>query len=89
MAGSAVPAIMIIDVHVLEHRRYAEYVERVKPLVESHGGRYLVRGGEVIPLSGDWRSERIVVIGLSIRAQVTLTADGTLAAASNWQSNRF
>jgi len=41
---------------------YAKYIEKVRPIVEKYGGRYLVRGGKVTPVFGDWDPERIVVI---------------------------
>ena len=31
-------------------------------MVEHYGGRYLVRGGEVSTMVGDWRPERIVLV---------------------------
>jgi uncharacterized protein (DUF1330 family) len=40
---------------------YARYVEKVRPIVERHGGRYLARGGAT-PIAGDWAPERVVLI---------------------------
>jgi len=53
---------MIIEIEVKDAGTYAEYVENVRAIVEKHGGRYLVRGGMVTPLSGDWNPERMIVI---------------------------
>ena len=53
---------MIIEIQIKDGERYAEYVRRVPPVIERHGGRYLVRGGEVVPLSGNWKPERVIVI---------------------------
>jgi len=41
---------------------YAKYIEKVRPIVEKYNGRYLVRGGEITPIFGDWKPERIIVI---------------------------
>ncbi len=41
---------------------YAQYLEKVRPMVERHGGRYLARGGRITPVAGDWRPERIILI---------------------------
>jgi uncharacterized protein (DUF1330 family)/SAM-dependent methyltransferase len=41
---------------------YMEYVRKVGPLVVKHGGRYLTQGGKIIPLTGDWGPERIIII---------------------------
>jgi uncharacterized protein (DUF1330 family) len=52
----------IVDITVKEENSYAKCVERVAQIVESHGGRYLVRGGAVTPMSGDWNPERVILI---------------------------
>ena len=53
---------MIIEITILNHELYAKYVEKVPEIVKKYGGRYLVRGGEVIPMFGNWDPERIVLI---------------------------
>jgi uncharacterized protein (DUF1330 family) len=61
---------MIIDIEIKDRAVYAEYVDRVRAIVKGYGGRYLVRGGDVTPLSDNWRPERIVVIEFDTRAQL-------------------
>lgn len=56
------PVYMIIEIKVLDYELYARYVERVPEIIENHGGKYLVRGGEVIPMFGKWDPERIILI---------------------------
>ena len=53
---------MIIDITIKESKTYDGYIEKVKPILESHGGRYLVRGGKIMLSVGDWNPERIVII---------------------------
>lgn len=53
---------MIIDITIRNDDVYSHYVESVAEVVEKHGGRYLVRGGKVTPLSGSWNPERMIVI---------------------------
>lgn len=55
-------AYLIADVEVADPQAYAEYRRRVLPLVERHGGRFLVRGGPHRVLEGEWRPRRLVVI---------------------------
>jgi uncharacterized protein (DUF1330 family) len=57
-----VSVYMIIEVQILDHTRYSEYVERVPEIIRKYGGRYLVRGGRITPVSQTWNPERIVVI---------------------------
>lgn len=61
---------MIIEIQVEDEWLYAEYVEKVRAIVEEHGGRYLVRGGVVTPLSGDWNPERMIVIEFESNEQL-------------------
>jgi uncharacterized protein (DUF1330 family) len=41
---------------------HSQYVRKVPPIIEKHGGRYLARGGKVIPLMGDWNYFALVLI---------------------------
>lgn len=55
-------AYTISNINVLDEARYGAYRERGKALVEAHGGRYLVSGGAVTTLRGDWDPQRLVVV---------------------------
>jgi uncharacterized protein (DUF1330 family) len=61
---------LIIDVLVLDPEVYGEYVERVPAVVERYGGRYLARGGEVVPLTGGWHPQRVILIEFYSMEQV-------------------
>ncbi|MEJ2672582.1 MAG: DUF1330 domain-containing protein [Deltaproteobacteria bacterium] len=56
------PVYLIIEIDVKDHELYADYTVQVMSLVERYGGRYLVRGNEIFPVSGDWRPERLVLV---------------------------
>jgi uncharacterized protein (DUF1330 family) len=56
------PVYLLIEINVQDHELYAEYTAQVLPMVERYGGRYLIRGGGVFPVSGDWRPERLVLV---------------------------
>ena len=53
---------LFADIAVNDADMYARYVENARPLVKQYGGRYLVQGGEAVPLSGNWSPERIIII---------------------------
>ena len=57
MAGYA-----IIHDEIQDQTLFAEFRRRVGATVEAHGGRYLVRGGAIEVMDGDWSPDRIVVI---------------------------
>jgi uncharacterized protein (DUF1330 family) len=55
-------AYVIADVEVLDPEAYVEYTENVPATIAAHGGRFLVRGGAVEALEGDWRPRRFVIV---------------------------
>ena len=55
------PAYFIVDNEVTDPAGFEEYRQRVPATVEKYGGRFLVRGGRIHTLEGDWRPRRIVV----------------------------
>jgi uncharacterized protein (DUF1330 family) len=57
------PAYIIGDVRdAWDQATLEEYRRRNTPTVESRGGRFIVRGGEVALLEGEWDTRRIVVL---------------------------
>ena len=56
------PAYLIIEIRIHDQDLYAEYSAQVPALVERYGGSYLIRGGEVVSVTGVWRPERIVLV---------------------------
>ena len=66
----SMPVYLLIDINVLDQELYTEYTTQVLPLVERYGGRYLVRGNEVYPVSGNWRPERLVLVQFETMDQV-------------------
>ena len=52
----------IFKLNVNNPENYKEYVSKVKSVVEKFGGEYLVRGGEMNIIEGDWPNERNIVI---------------------------
>jgi uncharacterized protein (DUF1330 family) len=77
------PVYIILDITVMDQGLYEQYVAQVPAVLEQYGGRYLVRGGEAVPLAGDWQPERIVVLEFesSDQAQEYLTSPEYLALA--------
>jgi uncharacterized protein (DUF1330 family) len=50
--NDAMPAYMVVQINVTDPEKFARYREAVPRVVESSGGRYIVRGGTVEVLEG-------------------------------------
>jgi uncharacterized protein (DUF1330 family) len=55
-------AYVILDITVHDPTRYEDYKAVAAPTLVPYGGRYLVRGGAVETLEGDWQPKRLVVL---------------------------
>ena len=55
-------AYVIADIAVEDPQTYARYRKDVGATLEKFGGRFLVRGGNVQALEGDWCPTRLVVL---------------------------
>jgi uncharacterized protein (DUF1330 family) len=55
-------AYVIVEVSVHDPVRYEDYKRMSRPAVEACGGRFIVRGGAVTTLEGDWDPQRIVIL---------------------------
>jgi uncharacterized protein (DUF1330 family) len=56
------PAYVIAQIEVTDKDRYDEYRRQVAATIEQYGGRFLVRGGALRTLEGDWQPGRLVVL---------------------------
>ena len=55
------PAYIVVEVEVEDPVRYEDYKKMVPPSLAAYGGRFLVRGGKVETLEGDWAPTRLVI----------------------------
>ena len=62
-----------METDVTDPERYERYKAAAGGAVAAAGGRYLVRGGELAVLEGDWQPSRLVVLEFE-----------DLAAAKRW-----
>ena len=59
----AQPVYLVVDVKIDDVEAYGKYKEKVKPLIESYGGQYLSRGGEINVLENElWEHTRRVLV---------------------------
>lgn len=63
-------AYLLAQVEVRDMQQYRQYTQRTPALIAQYGGRFLVRGGEVVTLEGAESHRRIVLIEFPSLAQV-------------------
>jgi uncharacterized protein (DUF1330 family) len=68
-----VPAYVIVETDVTDPEQYEKYKAASPGAIAAGGGRFLVRGGELAVLEGDWQPSRLVVLEFK-----------DLAAAKSW-----
>ena len=47
---------------ITDNNSYKEYIEKTAPIIKKHGGEYILRSEQLIPISGDWDLKRIILI---------------------------
>jgi uncharacterized protein (DUF1330 family) len=55
-------AYVIADLVVHDQAGYQRYQPIARETIEKHGGRFIVRGGQLETMEGDWSPKRIVVV---------------------------
>ena len=53
---------VLLNVDVTDRDVFEGLVERAPASVEAHGGEYLIRGGAVEALQGNWTPHRVVLV---------------------------
>ena len=56
------PAYVIVETEVHDPDHYEQYKTASPDAVHAGGGRFLVRGGELAVLEGDWQPPRLVML---------------------------
>jgi uncharacterized protein (DUF1330 family) len=56
------PAYLISTIEITDPAGYEEYRKQVGPALQKYGGRFIVRGGPVHHLEGQWQPKRVVVV---------------------------
>ena len=62
-------AYLIAEIEVTDPAGYEDYRRQVLAVVTKHGGKFLVRGGNVKSKEGGWTPKRLVVLEFPSMAQ--------------------
>jgi len=57
-----IPAYLIARVEVTDWNQYRKYTDATPAIIERFGGKFIVRGGEVVTLEGPPETRRVVII---------------------------
>lgn len=55
-------AYFIVRANIKDSEKYKDYLEVVPKIIESYGGKAIVRGGKTETLEGDQENRRIVIL---------------------------
>jgi len=55
-------AYVIVETNISDAERYKQYMAAAPATIAAAGGEYVVRGGPLEALEGDWRPHRIAVL---------------------------
>ncbi len=61
---------VIADVEITDASLYGQFLEQVGPTIDSYGGRFVARGGEIEVIKGDWTPKRIAIMEFDTAEQV-------------------
>jgi uncharacterized protein (DUF1330 family) len=56
------PAYIVADLDVIDSENFEVYKQMVPATIEKFGGRYIVRGGNMEMLEGNWMPKRFVIL---------------------------
>jgi uncharacterized protein (DUF1330 family) len=56
------PAYVIVETDINDPEQYEQYKQASPGAVAAEGGRFIVRGGEMAVLEGDWEPKRLVIL---------------------------
>jgi uncharacterized protein (DUF1330 family) len=56
------PAYLIVEMNITDMEQYKKYMAAAPATIRAYGGEYLVRGGKLESLEGDWQPPRVAVL---------------------------
>jgi len=69
-------AYLIIDIEKIQNRYdYEAYLEEVESIVSIYGGEYIAKSDNIVPFSGNWKPEKIVILKFQTLAELKTCFD--------------
>lgn len=55
-------AYLVVQISVKDQDEFERYKVMAAPAISAYGGKYLVRGGAMTSLEGEWKPERFIIV---------------------------
>ena len=62
-------AFVITDVEITDASLYGQFLKRVTSTVKAHGGKFVVRGGELEVILGAWTPNRLAMLDSLVKTR--------------------
>ena len=64
------PVFFLAEIEVYDHEMYHAYIESASQIVRQYGGEYIFRSDHIVPVSGDWAPNRLILIRFNSKADI-------------------
>ena len=75
-------AYLVVEMKISDPEQYKQYMTPAAAAVAAAGGEYLVRGGKLETLEGDWQPVRMAMLRFPSYAQAKAFYDGEMYRAA-------
>jgi uncharacterized protein (DUF1330 family) len=79
------PAYVMVDMQISDMEQYKKYMVAAPESIKAAGGEYLVRGGAIETLEGEWKPARMAMLRFPSYAAAKSWYDGEMYRAARAQ----
>ncbi len=66
------PVFFLAEIEVFDVEKYHAYIKRASHIVRQYGGEYVFRSDHIVPVSGNWKPPRLVLIRFNSKTDIQL-----------------
>lgn len=60
----------LAEIEVFDVEKYHAYIEKASHIVRQYGGEYVFRSNHIVPVSGNWTPQRLVLIRFNRKSDI-------------------
>ena len=64
------PVFFLAEIEVLDQEKYNAYIEKAPHIIRQYGGEYIFRSDHIVPVSGNWAPNRLILIRFNSKADI-------------------